>query len=213
MNLEILIADDERLVRDGLRRVVEARSGWRVIGEAGDGAEAIDAARKAAPDVVLMDIAMPGVDGIEATRTLRSDPDAPPIVMVASAEGPARVRESLLAGAAGYVRKSDSELELLAAIEAVSTGGSYLPPGLANGSLDLEGYEPPETSPLAQLSQREREVLGWLAEGLSSREIGERLCVSPRTIDSHRVRLMRKLGIHRVQSLVRFAIREGLIEP
>jgi two-component system response regulator NreC len=209
----ILIVDDQTLFREGVRRIVEEREGFHVVGEAQDGEEALTAVDDCEPDVILMDVAMPRMSGIYATRRIAENGRSVKVLMVSESEAISPVEESLRAGAAGYVSKSATSQELLAAIEAVRLGGSYLSPDIATKMARIAVTPGASPSPMAVLSDREREVLTWLAEGYSSREIGERLGISPKTIDSHRVRLMKKLGIHKVQSLVRFAIREGLLQP
>ncbi len=182
------------------------------MGEARDGEEALSAVGDCQPDVILMNVAMPRMSGICATRRISEIGHSVKVLLVSGSDAISPVEESLRAGAAGYVSKSASSQELLAAIEAVRVGGSYLSPEIATRMARIAVTPGGSPSPMAVLSDREREVLAWLAEGFSSREIGERLGVSPKTIDSHRVRLMKKLGIHKVQSLVRFAIREGLLQ-
>ncbi|MGH0037429.1 MAG: response regulator [Myxococcota bacterium] len=212
METRTLIADDQGLFRAGLRRLLEELPDLRVVGEARDGCEAVDLTRECEATLVLMDVAMPQLSGIDATRRISESGEKVRVLIVSATESPARVQEALHAGAAGYLSKNATRQDLHAAVEALRQGGSYLSPRVAR-RLTHAMNEPSEpVVPLARLSAREREVLTWLAEGLSSREIGERLSVSPRTIDSHRVRLMKKLGIHKVQNLVRLAIREGLIE-
>jgi len=208
----ILVADDQCLFREGMRRILEEHPGWRVVAEARDGEEAVDLLGECEADVVLMDLAMPRLSGMEATRRIAESGSKARVLIVSATEAPARVDQALRAGALGHVSKRATAAELVTAVESVRTGGAYLSPVVAR-RLSRVGEDPAaDVSPLDRLSAREREVLAWLALGLSSREIGGRLSVSPRTVDSHRVRLMEKLGIHKVSGLVRLAIREGLIE-
>jgi DNA-binding NarL/FixJ family response regulator len=207
-----LIADSQALFRAGLRRLLGDVRDLRVVGEARDGEEAVELAGETEADLVLMDIAMPRLSGVEAVRRIVASGSKARILIVSATETPARVQESLRAGAVGFLSKSASGRDLVAAVEAVRLGGSYLSPAMARRMADAAADPDRAVTSLERLTAREREVLAWLAEGLSSREIGHRLSVSPRTIDSHRVRLMKKLGIHKIQGLVRMAIREGLIE-
>lgn len=216
MQTRILIADDQTLFRAGLRRLLEGAPALRVVGEARDGEEAVELAAESEADLVLMDLAMPRLSGAEATRRIVASGSKARILIVSASESPVRIRDALRLGAAGHLSKRADGRDLLMAVEAVRLGGSYLSPHLARRVARDAAHPAPEPQAapgsVGTLTAREREVLAWLAEGLSSREIGERLSVSPRTIDSHRVRLMKKLGIHKVQALVRWAIREGLIE-
>ncbi|MCG8589414.1 MAG: response regulator transcription factor [Proteobacteria bacterium] len=213
MTISILLADDHQLFREGVRQLLVQRGNYEVVGEAGDGETAVELALRERPDVVLMDVAMPRLSGILATRRIVEEhKDARILILSALAES-LPVEESLRAGAAGYMVKSGSTRDLVSALEAVQAGGSYLSPGLSSQVVRNATLPSRASRGMAELSDREREVLAGIAEGFSSREIARRLCLSPRTVDSHRVRLMRKLGIHKSQSLVRFAIRAGLVQP
>lgn len=213
MQSRILVVDDQTLFREGLRRVLAECPGCAVVGEAADEPAAVALARAEQPDVVLMDLALPGGCGVRATRRLLEAGPGARVLVVSASEAPARIQEVLRAGARGFVSKSASAAELRAGVEAVRAGGSFLSPAVASRVARWAARPEEMEDGLAALSGREREVLACLAEGLSSREAGVRLGVSPRTVDSHRLRLMRKLGVRRVQALVRLAIREGLLEP
>jgi DNA-binding NarL/FixJ family response regulator len=215
--LHVLIVDDQTLFREGVRRMLSEHAHLDIVGEARDGEEAVQLVVECRPDVVLLDVAMPGTSGILAAQRIRENSTlervpSPRILMVSASEAYSAVEESLRSGAVGYVSKSASAQELCSAIEAVRVGGSYLSPAIASRMARAASAPGCPASPISALSVREREVLTWLAEGLTSREIGLKLGVSPKTVDSHRVRLMKKLDIHKVQSLVRFAIREGLLQ-
>jgi DNA-binding NarL/FixJ family response regulator len=195
----ILVADDHALVRAGLCRLLASSRHLDVVGEAADGEDAVALAGALRPDLVLMDLAMPRLGGIEATRRIVAAQRSVHVLIVSQLASELPVEDALGAGASGYLLKSASPEELLRAVEAVSSGHAYFSPGLARRP--------------ATLSPREREILTCLAEGLSSREIAAALHVSPRTVDTHRVRIMKKLDLHKASQLVRFAIRAGLLQP
>lgn len=214
MQTRILIADDHRIVRQGVRTLLESQLGFTVAGEAADGAEAVEAAEELAPDLVLMDICMPRLSGIEATRRIVKPGVSTRVLMLTMLEVRSYVEEALRAGAMGYVVKSAPASELTSAIEAVRSGNSYLSPAVTQqvlGSIARPSGEPAAQS--SALTEREREVLHLIAEGLSSREIAERIHLSSKTVETHRANLMDKLGIHKVAGLVRFAVRAGLVSP
>jgi DNA-binding NarL/FixJ family response regulator len=210
----VLIVDDHEILRDGLRRILESSGEVEVVGEAGDGRAAVEAARRLQPDVTLMDVWLPGLSGIEATRALLSEDPRARVLILSTQERWSAVEEALRAGAAGYALKSAGSRELLRAIEAVASGRSYLSPSLASDAVHaiLQPGSGPAT-PLASLTPREREVLQGIAAGRSAKEIAGDLHVSERTVETHRAALMRKLGVHKTGQLVRIAIREGLVEP
>lgn len=212
VHTKTLIGNAQGLFRAGIRRLLSDVEGLRVVGEAADAEELVEWTAEAEADLVIVDLDRSQPSAVEAIRRIVESGSKARILVLAADASPARLRQALRAGACGVVSKSAAGRELVAAVESIRVGGSYLCP--ASARVLTRATPEPESSgsPLACLSAREREVLAWLAEGLSSREIGERLSVSPRTIDSHRVRLMKKLGIHKVQGLVRLAIREGLIE-
>jgi DNA-binding NarL/FixJ family response regulator len=210
--LRILLADDHKILRVGLRSVLEAQEGLEVVAEAEHGRQAVQLAQKLRPDLVLMDIVMPELNGIEATReVLKAVPRTKVLVLSMYADR-LHVTNALSAGAAGYVLKSSSGDHLFAAIRTIAEGQVYLDPSLV--SLVVEGYvacsrgKRPKES--AALSPREREVLQLLAEGASSKEMAVRLHVSIKTIEAHRQHVMQRLDIHSVAELTKFAIRQGL---
>lgn len=214
METRIVLADDHRIVRQGLRTLLESQGGFRVVGEAADGEEAVEAAAALAPDVVLMDICMPRLSGIEATRRIAKATHPPRVLVLSMLEARSYVEEAFRAGAMGYVVKSAPPSDLTAAIEAVRSGSSYLSPAVTHQVLDTiappEGAKAPQR---ATLTEREREVLQLIAEGYSSREIADRIQLSCKTVETHRANLMDKLAIHKVAGLVRFAMRAGLVSP
>jgi DNA-binding NarL/FixJ family response regulator len=210
----IVVADDHRIVREGLVRILESRDDLRVVGEAADGEEAVKVVLDRQPDVVLMDIWMPRLSGIDATRRIAQEGCEAKVLVLSMHESKSYVEEVLRAGALGYVVKNSASTELLTAIDAVRSGESYLSPSITQNVVDAAA-RPADASPsgIALLTKREREVLRLIAEGLSSKQIAEELSVSLKTIDSHRSNLMEKLDIHKVSGLVRFAIRAGIVEP
>jgi len=214
MPTTIVVADDHKIVREGLVKLLETRSDFQVIGEASDGEEAVQMVLEKQPDVVLMDIWMPRLSGIDATRRIGKKGLPAKILVLSMHESRSYVEEVLRAGAAGYIVKNSASTDLLHAIDAVRSGASYLSPAITQQVVDAIA-RPGDAAPsgVAMLTDREREVLQLIAEGLSSKEIANVLGVSLKTVDSHRSNLMEKLDIHKVSGLVRFAIRAGLVEP
>jgi DNA-binding NarL/FixJ family response regulator len=209
----VLIADDHEMVRDGLRRVIEQSGEFTVVAEAGDGRQAVLLAREHRPDIAVIDLWMPGFTGEEATRRITEDNCDTRVLVLSAHEDWHRVRSALQAGALGYVVKSAATSELVEALRALCAGRAYLSPAVAHHVVGAAGIGGAPRSPLAQLTEREREVLSLIAEGLSSKEIAARLGHSPKTAETHRASVMRKLGVHKTSSLVRIAIREGLVVP
>ena len=191
--VRLMLVDDHPLVRDGLRVRLEAVPGLSVVAEAGDAAQALETARRAAPDLVLMDVGMKGVNGIEATRQLVRDLPALKVLVLSMYDNAEYVREAMEAGARGYVLKDRPADEIVQAIRTVMAGGRHLSAGIA-----AEGGD--------ALTPREREVLALIAEGLSSRDIGERLAMGVRTVETHRTNLRRKLDLGSPAALVRYAV-------
>lgn len=209
----VLLVDDHAMFRAGIRALLESEGAVEVIGEASSGDEAVDMVRELKPDVVVMDLSMPGSNGLEATRRISAlGLDTSVLVLTVHAE-----EEYLLpvvdAGASGYLTKTSADTDLLEAIRVVARGQVSLPPKAT--SLLLQRYRASESDDsvgLKALSDREREVLGLTAEGFSSREIGEKLFISPKTVDTYRGRIMEKLGLGHRSELVRFALRVGLLK-
>ncbi|MQA89292.1 MAG: response regulator [Gemmatimonas sp.] len=213
--MRILLVDDHAVLRAGLKSLLEAEAGMEVVGEAGTGEEAIELAERMKPDVVVMDLSMPGIGGLEATRRI-AEMDQGARVLVLTMHGE---EEHLLpvleAGGSGYVNKRSADEELIEAIRTVARGDVFLYPNAAK--LLLQGFrgkgERGETEdPLDRLTDREREVLSQTAEGYSSAEIGKKLFISPKTVDTYRSRIMEKLGLHHRSELVRFALQQGLLK-
>ena len=210
MPIRVLIADDHSVVAEGLRHLVEAERDIEVVACVGDGREAVQQARETQPDVVLMDLSMPELNGADATRAiLERDPKCRVIVLSMYSQRE-YVRRALKAGAAGYVVKRSAAKEVVEAIRAVHAGQRYLSPRVAD--VVLEDYsDGKQDDPLTRLSAREREVLQLLAEGRTGAQIAERLSLSQKTVETYRARLVEKLGIRDLAGLVRFAIQKGLV--
>ena len=198
------------MVRQGFRRILEANDDLEVVGEASTGREAMEKTRELRPDLVLMDVAMPDLNGIEATRRLIEESRHTKVLALSMHEDHVYVREILRAGAAGYVLKDCIEDELLEAVRAVARGKAYLSPGVSKAV--LADYRRHVTDQLDLLSSREREVLQMLVEGRTNKEVAARLNLSVYTVDAHRGRIMEKLNLHSIGEMVRFAMRKGLID-
>ena len=212
MTIRVLLVDDHELMRQGLRSILDREEHVEVVGEAASGREAVELARTLAPDVVVMDVAMKDLNGIEATRQIRAECQDVKVLALSSHSDSRYVSAILDAGACGYVLKANAYDDLRRALEAARQGKSYLCPDVTQAVVgaSLRRTEGSTDSAHASLSPREREVLQLLAEGLTSPQIGKRLFVATTTIDTHRRNVMRKLGIHSVADLTKYAIREGL---
>jgi DNA-binding NarL/FixJ family response regulator len=210
----VLIADDHSIVREGLRRLFEAEEGLRVCAEAADGREVLEQVEKSEPDVVVLDITMPFMGGLETLQRLRAEHPEVKVVLLSVHGDPPSIQNAIALGADGYVLKNGRAQEVVAAVRAVTRGGSYFSPPVAREIVEqLRGPKHAASDPVAQLSTREREVLRLIAEGLSAKEIARELSISSKTVEAHRTSLMRKLGARKATELVRFALRHGLIEP
>lgn len=211
--IRVLIADDHAVLRDGLKALLSMYNDVEVVGEAADGIEAVERTMELKPDVVLMDVAMPRLGGLEAALEIRQRKLPTRVVVLTQYDNKEYVFQMLKAGAAGYVLKKAAGIELISAIRAVAAGDSFLYPSAARAVLDRylgEASEAEEERRLDLITDREKEVLKLLAEGRSNREIAELLCLSEKTIMSHRGSLMNKLDIHNRTGLVKFAILAGL---
>jgi len=217
--IRVLLADDHALFREGVRSLLATQPDIEVVGEVADGRAAVQQALALHPDVVLMDITMPHLDGIEATRQIAAREPAVRVLVLTMHDNEDVFLRALGAGAAGYVLKKSGGLELMSAIRSTHEGNSYLSPYLAKALMTdylQRGDRPPGPadlpSPAKRLSAREQEILKLIAEGHSSREIAEMLDLSVKTVHNHRTRLMTKLDIHRNADLVRYAIRLGMVQ-
>ncbi len=211
--ITIVLADDHQVVRKGIRALLEMEPDFQIVGETGDGLEAVQLTIRLRPDVLVLDLMMPGLNGIDVTRQVTRQVPQTRVVLLSMYAGEDYVLEALRNGASGYVLKDASISELIQAIRDAVAGRRYLSPPLAERAIDAYVRQTQESAldPYETLSDREREVLHLAAEGLTSAEIAERLSLSPRTVESHRSSMMRKLGLHTQTDLVRYAIRKGII--
>jgi DNA-binding NarL/FixJ family response regulator len=210
MAYRILLADDHAIVRDGLKSVL-VREGFEIVAEASDGREAVELARKLRPDAVVMDVSMPSLNGIDAAREIHGAWPQTKTILLTVHKQSQFILEALRAGVKGYVLKAQASGDLVHAIRAALQGGTYLSPGISDSVVQAAlTKEKAERDPL---TQREREVLQLIAEGKTNKEISAALAMSVKTVESHRRNLMLKLDIHETASLVRHAIRIGLIQP
>lgn len=213
--IRLLLADDHAVVRSGLRLLLEAQPDLTIVGEVENGDDAIRRTAELSPDVVLMDIEMPGMNGIEATRRIKNERPETAVLALTMYEDDQYFFEMLRAGAAGYVPKRAAPDELASAIRAVSRGEVFIHPSLAGRLVQdyLQRREVEESDPPAgDLTPREQEVLMLIAQGLSNGEIAEQLVISIKTVDRHRENIMRKLNLHNRVDLVKYALRKGLID-
>jgi two-component system response regulator NreC len=208
--IRILLADDHAVVRQGFKMILGAQTDMEIVGEAGNGRDATQLAEELRPDVIVMDVAMPELNGIEATRRLAASVPHTRVIALSMHKDSVYVREMLRAGARGYLLKDAPAGDLISAVRAVASGESYLSPAVSNAVLD--DYRRHVTNPIDLLTSREREVLQMLAEGKTNKEIAVILNLSVYTVDAHRGRIMEKLNLHSINELVRFAVRNGLID-
>jgi two-component system response regulator NreC len=208
--LRILLADDHKLVRQGFRLILMSQEDMEVVGETGNGREAVELAKTLKPDVVIMDVTMPELNGIEATRRICTMSPHIRILALSVHRDFVYVREIIRAGAEGYLLKESADTDLLAAVRAVAEGNSYLSPEVSGAM--LKDYRKNATNPLDLLTSREREILQLVAEGKTNKDIASSLNLSVYTVDGHRTRIMDKLNLHSIGELVRFAVRNGLVD-
>jgi DNA-binding NarL/FixJ family response regulator len=209
--IRILIADDHTVVAEGLKQLIEAQADMQVLAIAGDGREAVKQTEALSPDVVIMDLSMPELNGADATRILLEQDPARKVIVLSMYAEHEYVRRALKSGALGYVVKRSAAKDVVDAIRAVHAGRRYVSPLVAGAVADEGGRGDKDDDRLARLSTREREVLQLLAEGRTGTEIAQRLSLSPKTVETYRARLVEKLGIRDVAGLVRFAIQRGII--
>jgi DNA-binding NarL/FixJ family response regulator len=214
-DLRVLLGDDHTVLRQGLKRILEDRRDWRVIAEAGDGRDAVRQAMELVPDVAVLDIGMPLLNGIEATRQIVRRAPTVRVIILSMHSDQAYVTQAVQAGARGYLLKESAGSELIAAIAAIAAGKSFFSPAVAQvvfddyvRSLAARGI----TDRYDALSEREREVLQLVAEGRSSREIADVLSISPATVETHRTHVLQKLGLRNTAEVVRFATRRGIVQ-
>lgn len=224
--LRILLADDHEVVRKGLRSLLNAHDGWKVVGEASDGSDAVEKAQELKPDIVIMDITMPKLTGLEAARRILHDAPGTGLLFFTMHNSEQMVNEALSAGAQGYVLKSDAGRDLVMAIEALPQRKTFISPKLASlvSSGDDRGRlkavdarrvakKSVAKTPDQVLTSREREVLQLLAEGKNSKEVATSLDITVKTVETHRSNLMTKLNLHSLAGLVRYAIRNNMVAP
>ncbi len=209
-SLKLLVADDHEVVRNGVRSLLEAQPGWHVTAEASNGREAVEKAKRLKPDVVVLDIGMPSLNGLEAARQMiKNDPHIK-IVILTMHESENLVREVLKVGARGYVSKTDAIQDLVTAINAVRSGVTFFTAKVSE--IVLEGYLDKSGATNSRLTPRQREIIQLLAEGQSSKEIAVALGLSVKTVDTHRANIMRRLNCHSASEIVRYAVRNHIIE-
>jgi len=210
--VRIVLADDHHLVRKGIRALLEALPGVEVVAETGNGREAMELIESKRPDVAVLDITMPGLNGLEvAARTAKEVPHTK-VLLLSMHAGEAYVAQALRAGVAGYLLKDAADDELAIALKAVARGDVYLSPQISRQLVErLARAAEAEPDPLAGLTSRQREILQLVAEGHSSKQVAAKLGISVKTVEAHRGQIMERLGVHDVTGLVRFAIRVGLI--
>ena len=211
METSVLIADSQRIVREGLRQILAAQPGIEVVAEAADGREAVAAARASKPDVALVEGQLPRLCAVEAIRAIREESPRTRCIVLSAHGSAEHVRQALLAGAHGFLPKDSSASELVEAIRTVRAGRSYLAPALADQVVGAITSRTEGSPGRTGLTRRQREVLQLIAEGLSTKEIAAELGISLKTAQTHRANLMFKVGVHKASGLVRYAIREGLV--
>ncbi|HNY39364.1 MAG TPA: response regulator transcription factor [Bryobacteraceae bacterium] len=209
-SIRVLLADDHAVVRQGFRLILSAQSGIEVVCEAGNGREAVELALKHHPDVAVIDVSMPELNGIEATRRILEQCPHTRVLALSMHKDAVYVREILRAGARGYILKDSIDTEFVQAIRALARGEGYLSPAVSGAVLD--DYRKHVSDPIDLLTTREREVLQLIAEGKTNKEIANLLSLSVYTVDAHRGRIMEKLNLHSATDLVRFAIRKGIVD-
>ena len=213
MAVTVLLADDHPIVRQGLRHLLETQSDFKVVGEASDGLEASQMAERYHPDVLVVDMMMPGLNGLEVTRQVSQRSPGTRIIVLSMHNNDAYVLQALKRGASGYVLKDSGPTEVIKAVNQVMLGRRYLSESISERLVEMlikqTGQLPAD--PYEELTNREREVFQLTAEGCSSSEIAGRLCISPRTVEVHRANMMEKLGLHSQMDLLRYAVRRGVV--
>ena len=212
--VRIMLADDHTVVRQGLRKILEDRPEWEVIAEAGDGREAVRQAEEHKPDVAIIDVAMPLLNGIETTRQISKRSPNTRILILSMHSDEAYVNQILKAGATGYLLKDSADVDLVQAVDAVSRGKSFFSPAISKVMLDdyvRQLADKGITDRYESLSEREREIFQLIAEGKANKEIAVLLSISPSTVETHRARIMEKLDLHSAAEIVLYAVRRGVI--
>jgi DNA-binding NarL/FixJ family response regulator len=215
--LRILVADDHDLMRRGIKALLQSHAGWEVCGEAHTGREAVTKAEELKPDIVILDISMPDLNGVDAAKRIRKSSPDTEVLILSVHYSDQLIRDILEAGVRGYIVKSDSDRDLIIAVETLANHKPFFTPRatevmLTNFNEGKSRTEPPETM-RDRLTSREREIVQLLAEGKSSKEVASSLNISVKTAETHRANIMRKLQLHTVSELVRYAVRNQIIEP
>ncbi len=211
--IKVLLADDHQIFRQGLYSMLQKTDGIEVVGDASDGQDALKQIENLKPDVAILDVAMPGLEGIEVSRRIKKSLPSTRILMLSMHADKFYAVEALKAGALGYLLKEESFDRLIDAVKAVYDGQTYLSPSLESAVMqDMTQFKRPQVdSPGSVLTDREREILKLITEGLTNQEIAEKLCISAGTVDTHRKNIMAKLDIHSVAALVRYAIKHKIV--
>lgn len=211
--LRILVADDHPVVRRGVKALLEGRTDWQVCGEAGTGREAVEQVRRLDPDIVVLDLSMPELNGLDATRRIVRDAPRTQVLVLTMHHSEELAHQAIRAGAKGYVLKSDADRDLVAAVDSLQRRRSFLTANLATPPVDGRGGREEEgAGERSDLTPREREIVQLVAEGRSSKEVAVMLGISVKTVESHRTNVMRKLRIRSVSQLVRYAVRNGIVQ-
>lgn len=215
MSIRIILADDHAIVRTGLARLLQQQQGMEVVGQADNGVSAVALTKQLSPDVVVMDIGMPDLNGIEATRQIVKESPRIKVIGLSMHSSKRYIREMFKAGASGYLLKNCPFEELTEAINVVIAGKTYISPSISTAVIGdyISGAVEDKSSVFAVLTEREREVLQLLAEGKSTKQIAERLHISSKTVEAHRLKVMHKLDIDNIAQLTKYAIQEGLTMP
>jgi two-component system response regulator NreC len=212
--IRVLLVEDHTVVRQGLRRILELDPAVEIVGEVGDGRAALEAVQRLKPGVAIIDISLPELNGIEVTRQLAKAAPATKVLILSMHADDAYIRQSLRAGAQGYLLKDADDNDLLKAVTALDAGGSYFSPAVSKVLLNgyLQDGASPADEEMSGLSGREREVLQLVAEGKSNKEVAQVLSVAVSTVESHRKHIMDKLDLHNTAEIVRFAVRKGMVQ-
>jgi DNA-binding NarL/FixJ family response regulator len=213
VGIRILLADDHEVVRRGLRQLLEQHPGWEICGEAVTGRQAVDMAAELMPNVVVLDLTLPELNGLEATRQIRKAQPSTEVLIFTMHESEELIREVLAAGARGYVLKSDAAALIASAVETLAAHKPYLNSVVSETILNafLRGRSGEETPPLDPLTPREREIVQLLAEGKTNRQIATLLGITPKTVETHRSTIMKKLDVHSIVGIVRYALRNKIV--
>jgi DNA-binding NarL/FixJ family response regulator len=209
--IRLLVVDDHAIMRDGIRALLSLHDDIEIVGEASTGQEAIEKTTELNPDVIIMDIAMPGMDGLESTRRILKQNPRARILILTQHDDKEYVLSAIKAGSAGYLPKRALGSELVSAIRAVNRGDSFLYPSAASALITDYRTQAQDGDAYSQLTPREREILKMIAEGLTSREIAEKLFISLKTVMGHRTKLMEKLNLHNRTELIKYAMRKGIV--